>query len=232
MKYLMLLLLFPTIVSAQREAGFIGDFRIFKKALTENHPALYRFNPKEAFQQAFDSIEQEIQKGTDEIEFFSMLSQVTTLIGEGHSHVSPSEDLMQAVYASKLFPFEVFVKEDRLLITQSLSKEYGYLVGKEIHQINGVSVSSILKKIQRSAGLKYGFNNSAIKHVLSYSNNFAVAYFLFVGNPEVFHLESMDSNPISVYEISASGVVHLQAENTVFPKFPPEPIPPFTFEIL
>ena len=91
--------------------SFINDFNIFKKALTETHPSLYRFNSSERFEVVFDSIQHQITNKTSELAFFRLLSKVESLIREGHSYIEMSVSLSKHIHAQKLFPFNVFVNE-------------------------------------------------------------------------------------------------------------------------
>lgn len=208
--------------------SFKSDFEIFKTALIETHPSLYRFTPEERYDIVFDSVESRLT-GISELQFFQALSKISSLIREGHSYVRPSDKLLQDTRNEELLPFSAWVTDDRLILRESRVPEYNHLVNAEVLSINGCKISSIVKKIDLSTGSKSAFNNSALKSMLSEYHNFAFAYYFFVDTASNFKLEyRLPDNRTGTAEIKGSDN---QLEGAVYPMMPPEPTPPFYFQI-
>ncbi len=174
------------ISSAQSQNSSKNDFQIFRKALTETHPALYRFTLKERFDVVFDSIESQLTDTSTDLQLFRGLSKVMSMVREGHSYVAPSEKLAQQTREKGLFPFEVIVNENRMVVRKSRSDSYFELVKTEITSINGLPVPAILDAIAASTGSKSAFNNAALESTLSEFSNFAFAYHYFVDTTSTF----------------------------------------------
>lgn len=227
------LLIIPSLVlisiySLARQSdsiGFKNDLKIFRKSLEETHPALYRFTSKERFDITFDSIDQQITNRTSQLHYFRLLSKVEALVREGHTYLRPSENLFRQVGQRKLFPFHVLINEQTLTLTKSIDTKNSVYEGSEMESINGKSVTEIIREIENSTGLKSGENNSALLDVLSFENNFALAYHLFIDTAEVFavHLKGTATS------IHIEGIKNPQGDS--FPKFPAEARPPVHLQI-
>lgn len=83
-----------------------SDLAIYKKALEETHPSLYRFTSKEKFDSLFIFIRANLNDKTSELDFFRSISQISSLIREGHSYVQPSGSLSSTVQNKAFFPFK------------------------------------------------------------------------------------------------------------------------------
>lgn len=81
-------------VSAQKSSSYQEDFQIYKKALLETHPSLYRFTPQKQFDAVLDSVESTIDSETTEWEFFRALHLVHAMIRKSHSFLGVPNQLM------------------------------------------------------------------------------------------------------------------------------------------
>ncbi|UZR95236.1 S41 family peptidase [Chondrinema litorale] len=224
------LLTLSTSCFAQTDSiGFREDFSIFKTALLEAHPALYRFTPEKKFNAVLDSVEQQITSQTTDLQFFQLLSRIESLIREGHSGVNPSEYLKKQLHQHKIFPFLVHIKEDKLIVKESRIGKYATLKGAEIYAINGKKISEIITELEASTGIKSGFNNTFMLNRLSYDNNFSLAYYYFIDTVGTFKIDYKQV-PEDVCTTEIEGVLDAPP-HVSFPKRPVEPNPPIQWEI-
>lgn len=229
MKYSILLFCLFFSHSLFSQDSFQNDFRIFKKALLETHPSLYRFTPKEYFDKKFDSIENRLQTEVTELEFFRMLSEVEALIREVHSFVRPSPKLKEQMRKAKLFPFDVHFIENRLFIKKSRVGDYKNLEDHEILEINGKKISSLLQKLEQATGYKSGYNNSFLKYKLSQFNNFSFFYYLYLDTTGEFKITYQDAEN-NTNKIAVVGTNN-NLNKAKFPQRKEETLPPFSLEI-
>ncbi|WP_422360176.1 S41 family peptidase [Reichenbachiella sp.] len=214
-------------LSAQHPGSYEEDFQLYKKALLETHPSLYRFTTKDQFHDVLDSIEKSIDTETNEWEFFRALTGVHAMIRESHSYLGASKDLMIQARSAELFPLRIWLAKGRILVTGSREEAYDYLIGKEIESINGQSVESIISSLETFSLLNSGNNNSAMYKELSGFDNFSFAYYFNISQANQFEIVYQDG------EESRSILLHGSDDDLAdnFPKFPSEPIPPYTFVI-
>jgi len=223
-----ILLMSTVTVSTSGQAdslGFKSDLRIFKRALEETHPNLYRFTPKERFKIVFDSIDRQITSRTNQLEYFRLLSKIESLVREGHTYLRPSESLLRHVQQQRLFPFHVLLSDKTIIVKKSLEENHKAFAGLEIYSINGIKTDEIIKQIANSTGLKSGYNNSALLNILSFENNFAFAYYYFVDTTNTFLIEFKGDK--NLVKVQGNNV----ATGETFPGFPKEADPPLNLQI-
>lgn len=206
------------------------DLAIYRKALEETHPSLYRFTSKEKFDSLFSLTESNLDTGTTAMDFFRSISKITSLIREGHSYVRPPASISSAIRHKPLFPFEVFVADSFLIIKNSREKELKYLEQAKVYEINGQSIESILKTLSESTCTVSAFNNSGLKSRLSLYNNFALAYYYFIDTTSSFRINYQAKSMTKPGSISFEGV-NSELSGSIYPELPPEPTPPFYVEI-
>ncbi len=205
--------------------GFKSDLRIFKKALEETHPNLYRFTPKERFEIVFDSIDRQITSRTNQLEYFRLLSKIEFLVREGHTYLRPSESLSRHTQRQRLFPFLVLLNDKTIIVKKSLEENHKACEGLEVYSINGKKTDEIINQIASSTGLKSGYNISALLNILSFGNNFAFAYYYFVDTTNTFQIEFKGDKDI----VKVHGSKISTAET--FPQFAKEVEPPINLQI-
>lgn len=205
--------------------GFKSDLQIFKRALEETHPNLYRFTPRERFDIVFDSIDQHITNKTTPLEYFRLLSKIESLIREGHTYLQPSKSLLQHVQRQRLFPFHVLLSDKTIIVKKSFEENHKAYEGLEVYSINGKKTEEIIKQIANSTGLKSGYNNSALLNILSFENNFAFAYYYFVDTTNTFLIEFKGDKDI--VKVQGSNV----SIGETFPQFAKEAEPPISLLI-
>jgi hypothetical protein len=154
---LSLLLLLTLAAFAQNQQRILTpsqlqkDFVIFKTALENIHPQLYRYTPKAEFDKSFSRLETDIRKDMPEREFFRRLSMLAVEAHCGHTFCNlmnqKDEFLDRAFNRQTFLPFYFRVIDRRIVITQNISNNLQAVPGTEITRINGVPVSAILDKL-------------------------------------------------------------------------------------
>ncbi|WP_258100121.1 S41 family peptidase [Marinoscillum pacificum] len=210
--------------------SYKNDLAIFRKALEETHPSLYRFTSKEKFDSLFDLTASNLSPETTELDFFRSIAKIMSLVREGHSFVRPTESISSTINDKNLFPFQVLVEDSFLTIKNSRSKELAYLEGAKIDSINGQSVPSILKLLSESTCTVSAFNTSGLKSRLSLYDNFALAFYYFIDTTASFHINYRTESTAKPISLKIEGT-NTDLSGTVYPKLPPEPKPPFTLQI-
>lgn len=194
----------------QKDSKYEKDFRILREALEATHPSLYRFTPKEKFDFVFDSLKKSISDSTDQWSFFRKTSIIESLIMEGHSSIMMSSEMQDELSDQKVFPLEVEFMEDGLLIKSSNDSSNQYLVGEVIHSINGQSKDKILSIIRSSSGSRSGDSDGFLTGTLSYKNNFALAYALFVSSSSTYQIQLSDGQLIELNASQAKSIKYRQ----------------------
>ncbi|WP_161888531.1 hypothetical protein [Pontibacter russatus] len=89
------------------------DFSLFRRALEEAHPGLYRYTPKEVFDAEFDSTFAALNKPMTEQEFYASLKPLVTFIRCGHTKLIPKGAPDGAYnywyHTDQLFPLKLYV---------------------------------------------------------------------------------------------------------------------------
>ena len=127
------------------------DVRVFRKALEEIHPQLYRYTDKPIFERAFATLEADASKGMSESEFFKRVSQIATLAHCGHTWTNPlnqdAEFIRRNFNRQHLLPFYFRFIDRRMIVTHNASDNPKVKAGTEILKINNVSVTKIVDSL-------------------------------------------------------------------------------------
>jgi hypothetical protein len=231
-------ILFLLIVSSQvgfsqvsiDSISYRNDLIIYRQALEQSHPSLYRFTPKERYDSLFDSIESNLSNESTELDFFRSVSRISSLIREGHTYIQPPESLISSIKNKRLFPLGVIVEDDRIMVRNSRLPELGYLKKATIDSINGQSIESIITLLEESTSTVSTFNNSRLTKNLSLYNNFALAYYYFIDTTSNFRIDYRPHPKAKSISIEVEGSSD-QLSRLSYPELPPEPLPPFYLEV-
>ncbi len=174
-------------------------------------------------------MEQHLHAPSSELEFFRMTSKVIAMIREGHTDISPSISLIERRKEQHLFPFDVWLMDDRLVVRAARDPLYEALIGAEITQINHRPVRSLLHEMGLSIPGNSGKNNyQTLKATLSLYNNFAQAYYYYIDTSSTFLLEYQREGSHTITQVN--GVVSA-TNGDVYPKLPAEQDVPIITEL-
>lgn len=126
------------------------DFSIFRKALLEIHPGLYRYNTKYQIDSIFNHFQVVFSKPQTYQKAFLNLTKLTSAIKCGHtfpSFYNQTGFIQEVVLNQKdKLPFAFRVLDKRIFITKSIVENFEIPLGTEILAINGVSAQALLQE--------------------------------------------------------------------------------------
>jgi C-terminal processing protease CtpA/Prc len=122
------------------------DFAVFRKALTEAHPGLYRYQSKKEVEHQFASVEQQLNRKMTEEEFYRLLSPIVANIRCAHTkfHRDGMPDDPYAFHQEGLFPLKLYFQTDgKVHVLDQYGEEAIVPSGSEIIRINGRGLNEI-----------------------------------------------------------------------------------------
>ena len=135
-----------TLSSAQ----LAEDFFVFKKALLQLHPGLYRYNSPAQMEKSFDEFEAMLKEPLPEHEFFKLLAEFTSKIKCGHTFLNPlnqPKDVRARLFEGRTYlPFYFRLIDRKIIVTGNISST-PLSVGSEITKINKIPVAHIIRQL-------------------------------------------------------------------------------------
>ncbi len=117
------------------------DFSIFRKALTQLHLGLYRYNSPAQIERAFDELETKLKSPMRDGEFFKLLAQFVSQIRCGHTYLNPlnqPKTVRARFFEGRIYlPFFFRIIDRKLIVTGNLSDKR-LTTGSEVTNINRV----------------------------------------------------------------------------------------------
>lgn len=116
------------------------DWSIFRKALTESHPAIYRYTSKEKFDHFFDRVNTSFTHSLTEEEFVKLLMKGVALVRCVHTSAGFSEEFykIHTLQKRKILPLNFRFINGRAYISKNASRDcISNLLGLEVKAING-----------------------------------------------------------------------------------------------
>lgn len=126
------------------------DFSIFKKALLEVHPGLYRYNTKNQMDSIFNHFQIVFSNPLTYQEAFLNFTKLTSAIKCGHTFPSfyNQTDFIQEVVLNQKdkLPFAFRVLDEKIFITASVIENLEIPCGTEIVAIDGIPTQTLLRE--------------------------------------------------------------------------------------
>lgn len=127
-------------------AALRNDFMLLRDTIQKIHPAMYRYNSKEAVDHIFDSCYASIHDSMTAPYFYPLLCRVIAAIGDGHANARLSRDIMDDYMSStKVFPAMLMFIHDRAFIF--CCEQNPALGGTELLSINSVPVTKVVQRL-------------------------------------------------------------------------------------
>jgi C-terminal processing protease CtpA/Prc len=124
------------------------DFSIFKKALMEIHPGLFRYHTKSGMDSIFNHFQQVFAKPLSYREAFLNFTRVTSAIQCGHTYpnfYNQTGFIKEVVLDQKdKLPFSFRVLDEKIIITQNIIENANIPIGTEIIAIDGIPARTLL----------------------------------------------------------------------------------------
>lgn len=168
------------------------DFQIFKTALKEAHPGLYRFTAQTYFAKQFQVIESKLNRSMTDEAFYRLLNPVVAKIGCGHTkfYFSNRPDDWYVFHNKNLFPVKLYFKGGKAFVLQSFTGDTTLKPASEVLSINGEKTSNVIAALFK--------NIMADGHVVSakyeaLNQYFEGFYATFIAAPPVFRIGYKDA---------------------------------------
>ncbi|MDO7874377.1 S41 family peptidase [Hymenobacter sp. ASUV-10] len=129
------------LTPAQQQA----DFQLFRKALQEVHPGVYRYTPKAVFDARFDSVAARLTQPQSEQAYYAALTSLVVQLRCGHTKFIPADrDDKYPYHTSQLFPLRLHLLGGRAYVLYNYDGSTAIPAGAELLRIDGRPVDDIL----------------------------------------------------------------------------------------
>lgn len=159
-------LLLPFVAFSQQIArkDVLTDLRYLNEAVINGHPVNY----KHAGRYTISGIIDEVEKGTSDsisvFEYRFLLGAALQQIGCVHTSVK-SNPLLQDITPVGIFPLQIAVIDNKLVLTQQAGDSLKHLQGVAVLQINGQPAAEILSTLLRYSASDGGGTAFASAHI-------------------------------------------------------------------
>lgn len=167
------------------------DFSIFKAALVEAHPGIYRFESKETIDSLFGKAGAALDDSLSQVEFYRLLSPVVAAVRCGHTKFHPEgfldENHLYHYFfgTDRLFPLKLFFSGQQAYMLDSYSQHIDLEIGTEILSINDRPVAEIISFLFQNIMADGRVESSKY---LELNNFFPAWYANLIESPEQFRL--------------------------------------------
>ena len=96
------------------------DFDVFKKALEQIHPGLYRYDDKTQVDKWFTDLEASLSSSKTDAEFSVLLEEMLAKIRCVHTRI---DDPPPSLEELQVLPFDFMVRDGKMWVTKSLLKK-------------------------------------------------------------------------------------------------------------
>ena len=129
-----------------KQKDLLKEFDQMTEHMLELHPALHRAITSDSLQRLIAHQRDEIYDKMDLLSFYKVISPIYSAIRDGHTRVIAGYELYNDVLnARRVFPYEVWINNGRIYITDSELDEPELLPGTEIIKIQDKSVGEFLQ---------------------------------------------------------------------------------------
>ncbi len=183
------------------KSEIISDLKYLKSELEQNHPNLYTYSSKTTVDSWFEDIYKNLPDSINQAVAFKIITSFSSVLKDGHSYIYPSAKHLKDFFnTATLFPLDVFLTSDSLVVVRNFSNEQNIPVGSKLTKINGILVVDILDLIIQHTS-RDGNNFEYPKH-LTYQF-FPAYYSYFFGFKDQYQIEFIDKmNKLQTVQIS------------------------------
>jgi len=196
-----------------------SDFALFRLALEEAHPALYRFTTKRAMDAEFARAEAKLTRPMTVLQFHNVVAPVLAAI-KTHSGITryQGDEISALVASSRLFPLALTFESERAIVVLNRGRDERVRPGMEVLAINGQSLAEILRRILPNLPqdgdvrtrhmYELGFSESVRPWTPSGTAKFGEAYRLYIGDPSSFRTTLRDPQTGRTIDVDLAGVTN------------------------
>lgn len=214
--FILILMLVAPSVSA-KELVAMGqlksDFTLFRQALQEAHPGLYRYTPKAEFDSILSQTMQQIDRDMTRHEFYKLLLPLVNQIKCGHTKLHPDENWTSNFFfnTGNVFPWRLHFEENKAFILGNYTNNISDVpIGAELVSINGKPVPEIIPEMLPA--FSSDGNNMTFKY-LEMSHYFSAFYANLYEGTDTFvvvYKEKAKLNEIKVASIPDSVIIQYE----------------------
>jgi hypothetical protein len=125
-----------------------ADLNFLHQELKRYHPNLYTYATPAAVDEWFRQQDSLLEDDINPQQAYLLVTSFSKILKDGHSYIYPSAGHLERFYQSApLFPLDVFLLDEKLVVTGNFSNEQNIPAGAEIVAINGIGLSDILSVI-------------------------------------------------------------------------------------
>ena len=143
------------------------DLLKFKTALIKTHPGIYEYQTPEEFEEFINHLISEASKPLKAKTFYKLVLKLIAKVHDAHTGVHSFKKLGEAFKNQKRFPFQVFIKNQRIFIVKNMSNE-SIPEGSEIISIDGSLSNNIVSEMLKHYSAD-GLSASGMEHYLGVS---------------------------------------------------------------
>ncbi|MEZ4847028.1 MAG: S41 family peptidase [Bacteroidia bacterium] len=164
-----------------------SDLAYLKTELEQNHPNLYTYSSKEQIDEWFKTKSSNLPDSLTDKEAFKIITSISGLLKDGHSYMYPNARHLEEFFKSApLFPLDVFLMNDNLIVVGNHSNEQNIPLGVVLTRINGIEIKEIQSLIVQHT-CRDGNNLAYPKHL--FYQFFPAFYSYFYGFYKSFQIE-------------------------------------------
>ncbi|RYY56399.1 MAG: hypothetical protein EOO09_06825, partial [Chitinophagaceae bacterium] len=125
-----------------------ADLQVFSDSLLLLHPAIYRYHSKDVIRHAFDVAKRKMDSPLTATEFYNLTAPLIGLAGDVHSSIELPASIHQAAAGQALlFPFDVRIIGDEIIVASNNSADSTINPGTRILSVNGQSASQVIRRL-------------------------------------------------------------------------------------
>ena len=200
-----------------------SDFALFRRALEEAHPALYRWTTKQQLDAEFARAEAKLTRPMTLLQFRSVLAPVLAAIKDGHLQFPRyrGDEIRAVLNATKQFPLALTFESTRAFVVLNQGLDDRVKPGMEVLAINGESLANILQRIlpnlvqdgdNRSHQLyQLGIDRGFFQIGRPGGTGFSEAYRLYIGDPSSFRTTLRDPQTGKTVVVDLAGATVAEA---------------------
>lgn len=201
-----------------------SDFALFRQALEEAHPSLYRYTTKRELDAQFARADAKLTQPMTILQFRNVLLPVLALIKDGDTRFTPyqGDEIFAATASSKQFPLALTFESTRAFVVLNQGLDDRVKPGMEVLAINGQPLAEILERILPNVAqygdvrtyqmYQLGIDQGFFRQGRPGATGFSPAHRWYIANPSNFRTTLRDPQTQKTVVLDLAGVTFPEAE--------------------
>ena len=169
------------------KTALMTDMDILKTNLEQIHAGLYTYSSKQEIDDWFKNSKESLKDSMTTFDFFKVMAPLNSIIKNGHTAVH----YPRFGEHFNVLPIKLYQYKNSFYVLGTFRSEYEGLIGKEITEINGISITEIFDKLLLNF-TRDGNNLSMPSENLAH--HFGLAYSLVYGTAPYFTINIKDDS--------------------------------------